>query len=366
MRSRLRAVLVLVLTIGLLAFFFNDVNIGDVWAATRQADPSLLVLAVALTMMTYALRAVRWQYLLAPIGPTRFQTAFQTTVIGFAASFLLPARPGEVLRPYLLAKREGLPAMPAFATIILERLLDLVTVVLLFGAFVLLVDPASLSADPATYGRVKTGGLIAAAGALTGLMIFFMLAGHPERLGAWALRLERVLPPKLARGVAHFVEGFAQGLVVMRRPAHLLGSLMLSFPLWLSIALGIYVTSHAFHMTFSYVGSFLVMTLLVVGVAMPTPGQVGGFHEMYKLSVMLFFGVPKDVAVAAGIVLHAVSFVPVTLLGLIFMAREGLSFGRMREMAQKDPDPPSDDRRPPPITRRSGEAREARAGGSAE
>src|SRR5579872_395500 len=348
MRSRLRAVLVLVLTIGLLAFFFNDVNVGDVWAATRQADPGLLALAVAVTMMTYAVRALRWQYLLAPIGRTRFSTAFQTTVIGFAASFLLPARPGEVLRPYLLAKREGLPATPAFATIILERLLDLVTVVLLFGAFVLLVDPASLAADPSTYARVKTGGLLAAAGAVGGLAIFFVLAGHPERLGAWARRLERVLPPKLAHLVARFVEGFAQGLVVMRRPAHLFGSLVLSVPLWLSIALGIYVTSHAFHMTFSYLGSFLVMTLLVVGVAMPTPGQVGGFHEMYKLAVMTFFGVPKDIAVAAAIVLHAVSFVPVTLLGLVFMAREGLSFGRMREMAQREADPASDGRKDPP------------------
>ena len=339
MRSRLRAVLVFVLTIGLLAFFFKDVKLGDVWAATRGADAGLLIVSVIVTMMTYALRALRWQYLLAPIGRTHFWTAFQTTVIGFAASFLLPARPGEVLRPYLLAKREGLPATAAFATIILERLLDLVTVLLLFGTFVLFVDPASLSADPATYARVKTGGLIAAAGSIAGLAILSLLAGRPERMGAWALRLERVLPARLARMVARFVEGFAQGLAVLRRPTHLIGSVVLSFPVWLSIALGIYVTSHAFHMTFSYVGSFLVMTLLVVGVMMPTPGQVGGFHEMYKLAVMTFFGVSKDAAVAGAIVLHAISFVPVTLLGLVFMAREGLSFGRMRDLAASQTDP---------------------------
>lgn len=333
MRSRLRAVLVLVLTLGLLAFFFKDVEPAAIWRATRGADARLLALAIVVTLLTYAFRAFRWQYLLAPIGPTHFLTAFQTTVIGFAASFLLPARPGEVLRPYLLAKREGLPPTPAFATIILERLLDLVTVVLLFGVFVLFVDPASISADPVVYARVKTGGLIAAAGSIGGLALFFVLAGHPERLGQWALRIEGVLPARLARLVAQFVEGFAQGLAVMRRPAHLLGSLALSFPLWLSIALGIYVTSHAFHMTFSYLGSFLVMTLLVVGVAMPTPGQVGGFHEMYKIAVVTFFGAPTDTAVAAAIVLHAVSFVPVTLLGLAFMAKEGLSFGRMRDLA---------------------------------
>ncbi|HXT27787.1 MAG TPA: lysylphosphatidylglycerol synthase transmembrane domain-containing protein [Vicinamibacterales bacterium] len=334
MTSRLRAALVLVLTAGLLAFFLRGVDLGAVWAETRHADGRLLALAVCLNMTTYALRAFRWQYLLASIGPTRFSIAFQTTVIGFAASFLLPARPGEVLRPYLLARRENLPPTAAFATIILERLLDLVTVLVLFGVFVLVVDPATLSGDPALYGRVKTGGLVAASGAVAGLVVFFFLAGHPERLGQWALKFERVLPARIAGLVARLVEAFAQGLAVMRQPARLLVSFVLSVPLWLSIAAGIWVTSRAFHMTFGFLGSFLVMTLLVVGVAMPTPGQVGGFHAMYKVAVVQFLGVPTTTAVGAAIVLHAISFVPVTLLGLYFMAREGLSFGRMRELAK--------------------------------
>src|SRR3954470_19650555 len=333
MPSRLRAALVLILTVGLIAFFLRGVDLGAVWSETRHANGWLLALAVCLTMMTYALRAFRWQYLLASIGPARFSTAFQTTVIGFAASFLLPARPGEVLRPYLLARHERLPPTAAFATVILERLLDLVTVLLLFGVFVVVVDPASLSGDPALYSRVKTGGLIAAGGAVAGLVIFFVLAGPPERLGGLALKIERVLPAKLAHVVARLVEAFAQGLVVMRQPARLVVSLLLLFPLWLSIAAGIWVTSRAFHMTFGYLGSFLVMTLLVVGVAVPTPGQVGGFHTMYRIAVVTFFGVPETTAVGAAIVLHAVSFVPVTILGLVFMAREGLSLGRMREMA---------------------------------
>lgn len=336
MRSRLRAVLVLALTIGLLAYFLRNADMAGVWAETKHADLGLLLLGVSMTGAAYVLRAYRWQYLLAPIGPTRFWTAFETTVIGFAASFLLPARAGEVLRPYLLARREGLPATAAFATIILERVLDLLTVLLLFGVFVLWVRPGSLAGDPSLFTRVKTGGALAGAASVIGLAVFFALAGHPERLGRAALRVERVLPPRLAQLVAKFVETFAQGLGVMRQPGRLLVSLLLSLPLWLAIAGGIWLASLAFHMTFSYLGSFLVMTLLVVGVAMPTPGAVGGFHTMYKFAVTTFFGVPNDRAVGAAIVLHAASFVPVTLLGLVFMAREGLSFGRMRELASEE------------------------------
>jgi uncharacterized protein (TIRG00374 family) len=337
MSSRPRAACVLILTLGLLAYFLRGVPLGEVWSQTRQADPWLLIAGVFITMLTYVLRAYRWQYLLAPIGPTRFRVAFETTVMGFAVSFLIP-RSGEVLRPYLLAKREGLPPTACFATIILERLLDLVTVLLLFGAFVVLVDPASLSGDPAMYARVKAGGLLAGAGSIAGLVLFFVLAGHPERLGRWALRVERVLPARLAKIVAAMVESFAQGLVIMRRPRHLAGSLVLSFPLWLSIALGIWVSSRAFHMTFGYLGSFLVMTILVVGVAVPTPGQVGGFHTAYKIAVTTFFGANDATAVGAAIVLHAISFVPVTVIGLGLMARDGLSLGRMREMAAQNKD----------------------------
>jgi glycosyltransferase 2 family protein len=334
MRSRLRAVLVLLLTAGLLAYFLRNAHIAGVWTETRSAEPGLLVLAVGVTGLTYMLRAYRWQYLLAPIGRTRYWVAFETTVIGFAASFLLPARAGEVLRPYLLARREQLPATAAFATIILERVLDLVTVLLLFGVFVLFVAPETLAADPRLFSQVKAGGALAGSGACAGLVVFFALAGHPERLGRAALRIERVLPARLARAVARFVETFAQGLGVMRQPGRLAVSLLLSFPLWASIAAGIWLTSRAFHMTFNYLGSFLVMTLLVVGVAVPTPGAIGGFHAMYQIAVTKFFGVATDRAVGAAIVLHAISFVPVTLLGLVFMTREGLSLGRMREITK--------------------------------
>ena len=115
MRSRVRTVLICLLTIGLLAFFLRNADMAGVWAETRRARTDLLVLALIVTALTYVLRALRWQYLLAPIGPTHFANAFRTTVIGFAASFLLPARAGEVIRPYLLARKENLSATAAFA-----------------------------------------------------------------------------------------------------------------------------------------------------------------------------------------------------------------------------------------------------------
>jgi hypothetical protein len=335
MRPRVRTVLILLLTIGLLGFFFRKADPAAVWAETRRANGMLLAYALIVTGLTYAIRAWRWQYLLAPIGRTRYAIAFETTVIGFAASALLPGRVGEVLRPYLLARRERLNATSAFATIILERLLDLATVLLLFASFVFTVGPGVVSGDPSKLALVKFGGTMAAVAALGGLAVLFALAGHPERLGRWALQIERLLPARLAGMLARFVETFAQGLAVMRDPGRLAASLALSFPMWMSIAAGIWLASRAFHITFPYTGSFLVVTVLIVGVAAPTPGAVGGFHAAYQFAVGEFFGVPADRAIGAAIVLHAISFIPVTLLGIAFMMREGLTLSSARKMAEE-------------------------------
>ena len=94
-----------------------------------------------------------------------------------------------------------------------------------------------------------------------------------------------------------------------------MAALLWSFPLWLSIACGIWVVAVAFHIEMPFTGSFLLMALLVVGVAVPTPGAIGGFHEAFRIGATAFFGAPNDRAVGAAIVLHAISFVPVTLLG---------------------------------------------------
>jgi glycosyltransferase 2 family protein len=333
MRRQVRTFVIALLTLGLLAFFFRKADPAAVWAETKRADPILLVVATILTALTYGIRALRWQSLLAPIGPTRYSVAFATTVIGFAANALMPGRVGEVLRPYLLARRESLNATSAFATIILERALDLATVLILFACFVFTSAASAISGDPAQLRLVKAGGGIAAASAVGGLVLLFALAGRPEQLGRAALRVERVLPTRLARLLSTFLETFAQGLAVLRNPGRLVTALLLSFPMWLSIAAGIWLTSRAFHITFPYPGSFLVMTVLVVGVAAPTPGGVGGFHAAYQFAVTEFFAASYDRAVGAAIVLHALSFVPVTLIGLAFMAREGLTFGKAREVA---------------------------------
>src|SRR5687768_2668673 len=143
LRNVIRTVVVIGLAVGLLAVFLREADLSQVWSAMASARADLIWLTIGLTALTYVVRAERWKYLLEPLGPTRFRTVFRTTVIGFAASAVLPARAGEVIRPYLLARQEGLKATAAFATILVERILDLVAVLLLLLAFLMWLDRKS-------------------------------------------------------------------------------------------------------------------------------------------------------------------------------------------------------------------------------
>ena len=132
----LRTAFVSLLALSLVAWFLRHANIADVWTQVRHARMDLLILGFIFVMATYWARAVRWQYLLAPVGHTRFRTVLRTTVIGFAALAILPARVGDVLRPYLLARREGLATTATMATVVMERVLDLITVLILLAIYV--------------------------------------------------------------------------------------------------------------------------------------------------------------------------------------------------------------------------------------
>ena len=330
---RVRTIIVSVLAIALFAWFLRHANLGDVWLQVRRARADLLIAGFFAVILTYVIRAYRWQFLLHPIGPTRFRTALRTTVIGFAALGLLPARAGDVLRPYLLARQEGLSPSATLATIVMERVLDLIAVLSLLVFYVWGVsDPSRL--PPGFRRPIEASAALAGAVAVVLMALMWVLATHPERIGRLVFSAARVLPHRVADRLAGLAQTFSSGFAVAREPRALTLALVWSFPLWLAIAAEAWLVTIAFNIAMPFTGTFLLQALLVIGVAVPTPGAVGSYHEAYRIGVTTFFGAPNDAAVAAAIVTHAISYVPVVLTGLIFMAQDGLSMGRLNQLAQ--------------------------------
>ncbi len=320
------------LAIALLGWFLRDANLDDVWSHVRSANVGMLILALIFVVTTFWIRTFRWQQLLAPIGPTQFRTVFRAGVIGFAALSILPARVGDILRPYLVARQEGLPFTATFATIVMERVLDLIAVLTLMAIYVWGFADTS-KWNPRLLGPIEISAAVGGAAALVLLVIMWLLASHPDRIERLMHSTDRVLPRRVALRMGELARTFSQGFAVAREPRGFLLALLWSFPLWTAIAAETWAVTRAFGIDLSFSGTFLLQLFLVVGVAVPTPGGVGSYHEAYRFGVTTFFGAPNDQAVAAAIVVHAVAFIPVLLLGVLFMAQDGLSLGRLKALA---------------------------------
>ena len=338
MRRHLRTVAVLALAVGLLAFFLRGADLERVAAAVGGARRDLLAAALAATGATFVVRVIRWCRLLRPLGSVRFRSAFRATMMGFAASAILPGRVGELLRPYVLARREGLSASAALATIVVERLLDVIAVLALLGVAVL-TGPPGREADAGLLAAVQTGAALAGALAVAGLGAALLAAGHPDRVTR-AVDRARVLLPRRAvgalRGIAsRFVDGFA----VLRARRVLLVAFAWSLAHWAVVAAVLWLVTEAFGVALPVSGAAVLMGLTVVGVAVPTPAGIGGYHAAYQVGATLLYGAPPAAAVAAALVLHAMSFVPVALLGVVYMVQEGIRPGAVRALASAGPEP---------------------------
>jgi uncharacterized protein (TIRG00374 family) len=219
-----------------------------------------------------------------------------------------------------------------FATVVMERVLDLVAVLTLLAIYVWGFTGDSPIPDR-LLNPIKVSATLAAAAAMVLLIVMWVLATHPERIGRLAAAAARILPGKLSERVGHLASTFSGGFAAARNPRALLLAVIWSFPLWLAIAAEAWAVTVAFGIDMPFAGTFLLQALLVIGVAVPTPGGVGSYHEAYRIGVTTFFAAPNDRAVAAAIVTHAISFVPVVLLGVMFMAQDGLSVSGLKDLA---------------------------------
>ena len=257
----------------LLFFFFRGVAWDEIGRAMRSADRSDLALVGLSTVFVYVFRAWRWGYLLAPLAPVPFPRLLSATVVGFMTGLVVP-RAGEVVRPYLVARRQNMSTSAGFATIILERLIDLMTVLGLFFLYLyVLPTPAAQTHGP-LIRVLKTAGGFAVLGSVGVLGVLFAFHVHAEKAMAVFDRLLARLPERLGRPLGELLRAFGEGLAVLQAPAgHLLVILAQSVLVWLAIGTSIFFNNRAFGMLLPLHASFLIMGFLTVGVAVPTPGM---------------------------------------------------------------------------------------------
>lgn len=304
---------------------FRGQDLSQTIGAIRSADYRYVLPALALYFAGVFVRSVRWKALLSPIGSYTARSLFPVVVIGYMANDVLPARMGEVVRVYVLSEREGLPKASALGTVVVERLLDALTMLLLLAVAAMLV-PLS--------GAIQRIALVAAGALLIGFWPLLFLIVWPDKLLRLVAPLTARMPRRLSDRVAAAGGGFLSGLRVVRSPRVVLLGFGLSVLAWLFEA-GMYWTLAAgFGLP---VGVALVLlTLAVTNLATlvpAAPGYVGSFHLAALLVLRDLAGLDADLAGAYVIALHLTLVVPVVLLGLVYWLTHNLSLSRLRREA---------------------------------
>ena len=328
-----RSVAVIGLTCGLIAFFLRNADWVSVLAELRRARFDFIGAALVAMTMSFVVRVKRWQLLLVPLGQIGFEPAASATSIGFAITALLPGRLGEIVRPYLLARREHLGTGAAFATIVIERFLDLLILVFLLGvSLVFLGDVLDREGDLLLAG-LEAGGLLAGCVALIGLVSAGVVVRQPHWITVGLAAVHRRLPERTGDAVSGFVVRFVSGFGAVGDPVRLLRALGWSVAVWGFVAVSAWCTCAALGILLPPSGSLLLTVLMAIGVAVPTPGGVGGFHAVVQLGLTSLFSAHIDVSTGAAIVLHVVAFGPVTVAGCIWMVRDGVTLRGAADLA---------------------------------
>ncbi|MEE4272815.1 MAG: lysylphosphatidylglycerol synthase transmembrane domain-containing protein [Thermoanaerobaculales bacterium] len=335
--NTLRVAVSLLLMVALLAFFLWNVDFKEMATGLRQANLWLVALAAVLALISYWARVIRWILILRPVARVRHSSAVLATAVGYTAITLLPARMGDILRPVILAKRDRFPVSAGLASILTERVFDLWTVVLFFLVF--LIWPPfmpNLDADAdANLHLLRITGYAVGAILTAGTVVLLGLFRYQDRFVAILSRPLVRLAPSWRDPFANFLNHFLDGLRVLQRPRDLLITMTASFALWFIIYWQVKVTLMAFGLDLPLRVSFLLVTLAVMGLAIPTPGGVGGFHKATQVGLTTFFGVELNLATAIAIVYHAICFVPITIIGLACLPLLGMRFSEMRDMAEE-------------------------------
>jgi glycosyltransferase 2 family protein len=313
--SRFQAAASVVLALGLFAFFLTRVHLSEIAASIRSASPRWIAASIAISLTTFAFRALRWVWILRRVGRVSWWPSYRATSIGFAANTVLPARAGEILRPAILARELSLPFPALLASIVFERILDALSQLTYLG--IALGTGAAQAGGVVSSGRLRLA-VAGLAGIAVAVALFAVLwRSTTERLFDAAFRVLPVRFRPVAHRVAHtFLDGFAS----LRTPrlAALVG--VGSLFLWLVINVQVYCVLRAFGLGLPLSAAFVTTSAAVLGLVVPTPGGVGGYHAAVQFALTRVYGVPLATATGVALIAHAVSFVPISLIGFTLFA----------------------------------------------
>jgi len=337
--ARLKTILSILVGAAFVYWFAHKLNWREVWGEVRKADWTLLGLAVLLLVGTYLVRVLRWRALLEPLARPKLSALFRATMIGFSALFVM-GRAGEmIIRPAVLSVKERVHPSASYATVMIERVFDMVAVAVFFAVNLAFFEYGEHDREAMRrFGLIKVMGvvlLVAAAAGVYGLSAF-----RSHRKGALAYIEKKTgwMPARVRQGLLSLLLHISEGLAVLHDARGLTLTVSYTAVMWMMVAAAHLLVVRAFGIDYAavpFTGAVFVMGLSMLGSVVPTPGGATGPFHIATAAALTFLGVEQGKAASVAIILHPIIFAPATIFGLYYIAKEGLSLERLKRFGTR-------------------------------
>ena len=323
---------------------FRNVPFNDLWRYLGTIQYGWIIPTAALILLSFFLRALRWQILLQEAGKVSFWQAFHPMMIGFMMNCILPARVGEIARPVILKQQRGIPISTGISTVVAERVFDILLLIVLFA--VLFADISSRPAVEQTYFGMNLNSevLMSVAWGMVrlsiALLVFISLltidftrnlmknavyavARYADKSGS---RLGSITGT-ICNLIIKIIDNFYTGLTMVKRPARLIAAIGLTILIWAVSAFSYWVFAQGCPgIDLSFVEFTTVMVVICFFIALPSVPGFWGLWEAAGVFALALFGIPEKDALGFTLINHAVQLFPVIGTGLISALVTGVNF----------------------------------------
>jgi hypothetical protein len=333
---------------------FRNIPLDDLLIYLSSINYFWIIPAVAVSLSTFIIRTLRWQSILKPVRKISFQEAFHPLMTGFMLNCILPGRIGEAARPAILMKNENIPFSTGIATVAVERIFDIILLVVLFIAVIsgIKIDP-DLTVDFGGYRLTSTelaisGKNIALTGTIFiagGFLLFFgktrkyisfVIMKLPSLFFLAGSSFKKKIECKISLPAMQILDNFSNGFLLMRHPGTILISCFYTIAIWILTAFSYYLFAlgcPGINLTFIEIAA--VMIIVCFFIALPSAPGYWGLWEAGGIFGMSLFGVSAKEAAGYTLANHVIQMVPVIIIGLVSAIITGVNIGYLNKPINK-------------------------------
>ena len=309
-----------IISLVLIILILYKINFQEVLDSFRKVNAFYLFPAILFYLGGFVIRALRWQILLDPLKKISLLAAFSVITITWMANNILPARTSELVRVYLSHHRDKISKSSLIATILVERILDGLTLVALL---VLLV---SFFKFPDWVN--KLGVISALVFILATLFLLFLKQARHYIIG-FIMKFPGFMPQLVKDKISRILTNFGKGLHIFVLGRHQASTMLSSTFVWLTEALTYCFVLLAFGYKLPFYAPLFILIIVNLGTLIPSsPGYIGTF-QFFCILALSAFGISKNSALSYSVVLHALQYITISVVGMVFLHREGLKLSQL-------------------------------------